>query len=131
MDSSPRMGGTGARRVLVIEDDDAIRALIREVLADDGYDVHEARTGNDALTRVGELRPDVILLDKLMPDGDGTSFAREYATRKGSHAPIVALSAAADASDWASRIGAAAYLAKPLAIEDLLSVVRTTLEKAR
>ena len=131
MDSSPRMGGTGARRVLVIEDDDAIRALIHEVLADDGYDVHEARTGNDGLQRVGEVRPDVILLDKLMPDGDGTSFAQQYLARKGSHAPIVALSAAADASDWASRIGAAAYLAKPLAIEDLLSVVRTTLEKAR
>jgi len=124
-------GANASRRILVIEDDDAIRALIREILAEGGYDVHEASTGNDGLKRVGELLPDLILLDKLMPDGDGTSFARDYAARKGTHAPIVALSAAADAADWAARIGAAAYVAKPLDIEDLLSVVRTELAKTR
>ena len=118
-------------KVLVIEDDEAIRALVHEVLTDGGYEVHEARSGNDGLACVSEVRPDLILLDKLMPDGDGTTFARGYRARKGPHAPIVALSAAADAGDWAARIGAAAYLGKPLDINDLLAVVGAELAKTR
>ena len=118
-----------SRRILLVEDDEAIRALVYEVLLDGGYDVHQARSGNEGLARVTEIRPDLILLDKLMPDGDGTAFAREYRARKGPHAPIVALSAAADAADWAGQIGAAAYVGKPLDIDDLLGVVKAGLAK--
>ena len=119
------------RRILVIEDDEAIRTLVREVLLDAGFDVSDARSGNDGLVRVGTVRPDLILLDKLMPDGDGTAFAGAYHARKGPHAPIVALSAAADASEWAAHIGASAYLAKPLDIENLVTVVKAELAKKR
>lgn len=112
----------------MVEDDEVIRALVHEVLMDGGLDVREARSGNEALACVGEIRPDLILLDKLMPDGDGTTFAREYRTRKGPHAPIVALSAAADAAEWAGQIGAVAYLGKPLDIDDLLTAVKMALE---
>ena len=115
----------------MVEDDDAIRTLIHEVLVEGGFDVHEARSGNDALARVAQVRPQAILLDKLMPDGDGTAFAQAYHARKGPHAPIVALSAAADAADWAARIGAAAYVAKPLEIDDLLAAVEGALAKTR
>ena len=119
------------RRLLVIEDDEAIRTLVREVLLDGGFDVQEARSGNDALARIAAIKPDLILLDKLMPDGDGTAFARDYHARKGPHAPIVALSAAADAGEWAAQIGASAYLGKPLDIDDLLAVVKAALAKKR
>ena len=119
------------RRLLVIEDDEAIRTLVREVLLDGGFDVQEARSGNDALARIAAIEPDLILLDKLMPDGDGTAFARDYHARKGPHAPIVALSAAADAGEWAAQIGASAYLGKPLDIDDLLAVVKAELAKKR
>jgi len=119
------------RRLLVIEDDEAIRTLVREVLLDGGFDVQEARSGNDALARIAAIKPDLILLDKLMPDGDGTAFARDYHARKGPHAPIVALSAAADAGEWAAQIGASAYLGKPLDIDDLLAVVKAELAKKR
>ena len=122
--------GVGARRVLIVEDDEAIRALVREVLQEGGYEVHDARSGNEGLLRAKELRPHLILLDKLMPDGDGTAFARAYRVTKGPHAPIVALSAAADAGDWAAQIGAAAYVGKPLDIDDLLRVVKEELAKA-
>jgi CheY-like chemotaxis protein len=119
------------KKILVIEDDEAIRALIREVLLDGGLEVHDARSGNHGLERIAELRPDAIVLDKLMPDGDGTAFAREYRARQGPHAPIVALSAAADAAQWAEQIGAAAYVAKPLDIDELLNVVKGVLAKTR
>jgi CheY-like chemotaxis protein len=91
--------------------------------------VHQARSGNEGLARATEVRPHLILLDKLMPDGDGTAFAREYRARKGPHAPIVALSAAADAAEWAAHIGAVAYVGKPLDIDDLLGVVSAELAK--
>jgi DNA-binding response OmpR family regulator len=124
------MRGRGPRKILLVEDDDAIRALIVDVLDEAGFAVHPARSGNDGLARVKDIGPDLIILDKLMPDGDGTTFAREYRARRGPHAPIIALSAAADAGDWATQIGAAAYVGKPLDIEDLLATVKGVLAKA-
>ncbi len=121
------MAASSPRKVLIVEDDEAIRALVHDLLEDAGYDVHEARSGRDGIERVRAVRPDLILLDKLMPDGDGTAFAREYHAARGPHAPIVALSAAADASDWATQIGAAAYLGKPLDIDELVRVVRAAI----
>ena len=117
----------GVRTVLIVEDDDAIRLLIREVLTDAGYDTREARTGREGLEQARADPPAAIVLDRFMPDGDGSQFAREYRAARGPHAPIIALSAAADAAQWATSIGAAAYLAKPLDIDDLLRVVEAAI----
>ncbi|MBU6424387.1 MAG: response regulator transcription factor [Chloroflexota bacterium] len=116
------MGG-GSPRVLVVDDDDAIRQLLVDLLSDAGYRVDEAHGGHDALDKARNGHPDVILLDKLMPDGDGTAFATAYAGSPGPHAPIVGLCAARDGEAWSSEIGAAAYVVKPFDIQHLLSVV--------
>ncbi|MDE3113593.1 MAG: response regulator [Chloroflexota bacterium] len=118
------MGGGDARRVLVVDDDDAIRQLLVDLLSDAGYRVEEARGGREALEKVRDGgRPDVILLDKLMPDGDGTMFAETYARLPGRHAPIVGLCASRDGEQWATRIGAVAHVVKPFDIEHLLSII--------
>ncbi len=115
--------GGGRQRVLVVDDDDAIRQLLVDLLADAGYEVEQARGGRDALGKVGHFGPDLILLDKLMPDGDGTMFATGYAKTPGRHAPIVGLCASKDGPQWSIEIGAVAHVVKPFDIDDLLSVI--------
>ncbi len=113
---------SGGKKVLVVDDDDAIRRLLHELLADAGYEVEFAHSGNAALARVAQIRPDVILLDNLMPDGDGTMFATAYAKTPAPRAPIVAC-AANNATEWGERIGAAASVQKPFDIDHLLETV--------
>ncbi len=120
----------GGKRILLVEDDAAIRQLVTELLTESGYQVTAATSGRDGLERAATARPDLILLDKLMPDGDGTTFATGYAEMVGPRAPIVALCAARDGREWADEIGAATYVVKPFDIETLLGVVREQLDRA-
>lgn len=117
----------GGKRILLVEDDAAIRQLVSDLLAGEGYDVTAAASGAEGLERAGHLQPDLILLDKLMPQGDGTHFATEYRKRSGGPAPIVALCAAREGPEWAASIGAAAFVVKPFDIDALLGVVREQL----
>lgn len=110
-------------RVLVVDDDKGIREFVRTVLADEGYDVTEATDGQQALDRVAQRRPDVILLDMRMPVMDGWEFARTYRQRPGPHAPIVIVTAALDVAKDAKEIGADGFLAKPFQLDDLLQLV--------
>lgn len=111
-------------RVLVVDDDKGIREFVRTVLADEGYDVTEATDGQEALDRVAQRRPDVILLDMRMPVMDGWEFARTYRERPGPHAPIVIVTAALDVAKDAKDIGADGFLAKPFQLDDLLQLVQ-------
>src|SRR3989442_8902658 len=99
----PRTG-----RVLVVDDDREIRALVVEVLRDAGLSVTTAADGNEALVEAARVDPDVVILDKLMPGMDGTEFAREYRAT-GRPAPIIAFCAARDAAEWAESIAAAGF----------------------
>lgn len=120
----------GEKHILVVEDDAAIRQLVTELLTESGYRVTAAANGHEGLERAAAAPPDLILLDKLMPDSDGTTFATGYAKTAGPRAPIVALCAAHDGPAWAAQIGAASYLIKPFDIETLLDVVREQLARA-
>jgi two-component system chemotaxis response regulator CheY len=111
-------------RVLVVDDDKGIREFVRTVLSDEGYDVAEATDGQQALDRVAQRRPDVILLDMRMPVMDGWEFARTYRERPGPHAPIVIVTAALDVAKDAKEIGANGFLAKPFQLDDLLQLVQ-------
>lgn len=119
----------GGKRILAVEDDPAIRTLIVELLKDAGYEVGSAMTSAEALKRVAAWEPDLILLDKALPGGDGAVFVRAYRER-GGRAPIVALCAAHDVAAWAESIGAAGYVAKPFDIETLIAAVEVQLKKA-
>lgn len=114
---------TTARRVLIVDDDDAIRQLLTELLTEAGYVVDQARGGREGLERAAASPPDIILLDKLMADGDGTMFAETYASMTGRRAPIVAMCASRDGAQWSETIRAAAHVPKPFDIEDLLGIV--------
>ncbi|MEP7004235.1 MAG: ATP-binding protein, partial [Chloroflexota bacterium] len=108
--------------VLVIDDDPDILHLVREILRGTGMTVMAATNGQEALRLLEDVRPQLILLDKLMPVMDGTTFAAEY-RRRPDPVPIVAVCAARDAADWAAGIGAVGYVTKPFDVDHLVATV--------
>jgi signal transduction histidine kinase/ActR/RegA family two-component response regulator len=116
------------RRILVVDDEPDVRSLVELVLRDSGHTVIGAKDGAEALDVTAKERPDLILLDKLMPTMDGTAFARAYREATTDPAPIVAFCAARDAENWAKSIGAVAHIGKPFDVDDLDRTVRRQLE---
>jgi CheY-like chemotaxis protein len=118
------MNDRHAKTVLLVEDDADLVALVSLVLQEDGYRVKIACNGREALAKLGHDLPDLILLDMKMPVMNGPEFARELEVRYGRQAPIVVLTAAADAHRRAAEVGADAWLGKPFDPDALLSTVR-------
>ena len=108
--------------VLVVDDDPGIRELVVQTLHFEGYEVAEASNGSEALDRIAEALPRVMLLDMRMPVLDGWGVARELKVR-GLTLPVVVMTAAQDARRWATEIGADSYLAKPFELDDLVATV--------
>lgn len=111
------------RPVLIIDDDPAIRETVSDALIFEGYHVETAANGEEALALLDRLAPCLILLDMRMPVLDGWGFA-ERAKERGLDVPIVVLTAARSARDWAEEIGATDYLAKPFDLDALLDAVK-------
>lgn len=109
-------------RILVVDDEPDIRATVSAMLEIEGYSVVQATNGAEALAALEAGTPDLVLLDMRMPVLDGWGFASEL-RRRGYAVPIVVMTAARDASHWASEIAAAAFLAKPFGFDDLISAV--------
>lgn len=109
------------KRVLVVDDDSSIRELLSTALEDDGYEVVPATNGQDALSVVERWRPDVIVLDLMMPVMDGWTFAKRL--REIAEIPIVVLSAANDLARHAKTVGAAEVVGKPFDLDQLLPKV--------
>jgi DNA-binding response OmpR family regulator len=114
-----------ARRggVLVVEDDADLSTLLEMVIADAGFPVRTAPDGAEALARVGEEMPALILLDMRMPVMNGWEFAREFRARHGHAATIVVVTAAENARARAEEVGAEGFLEKPFELDDVLAVV--------
>jgi DNA-binding response OmpR family regulator len=109
--------------VLVVEDDPDLLALVEMILRDAGYAVAVASDGAQALVRLAERMPGVILLDMRMPVMNGWEFAREYRARYGHPAPVVVVTAAEDARARAAEIGADAWMEKPFELDDVVRMV--------
>jgi two-component system chemotaxis response regulator CheY len=109
------------KRVLVVDDDASIRELLSTALEDDGYEVVPAKNGQDALSVCERWRPDVIVLDLMMPVMDGWTFAKRM--RERDDIPIVVLSAANDLERHAKALGAAEVVGKPFDLDQLLPKV--------
>jgi two-component system chemotaxis response regulator CheY len=109
--------------ILIVEDDEDLRVAIEWMLDDVGYTVMTAANGAEALQQLERERPDVILLDMRMPVMDGWGFARAYRQQAGPQAPIIVLTAAQDAAEWARQIQAADYVAKPFEVDQLLRTI--------
>jgi len=111
------------QRVLVIDDDDDLAEVVREVLRDSGYAVATVRHGAAALELVRHISPDLILLDLTMPIMDGWSFLGQYRRNGKTSARIVLLTGNPHAPEIARNLGADGYLSKPFEIDDLIGVV--------
>lgn len=107
-------------RVLVVEDNAGLRNVVGLVLQKEGYEVLTALNGAEALERVRDWRPDVILLDIIMPVMDGTEFVRAYQQESSARVPIVALTAM---PERAEEIDADFVLQKPVDIDALLGAI--------
>jgi len=112
-----------ARRVLVVDDDPDILDALSEILEVEGYHVQRARNGREALQRLEQELPDLVLLDLMMPVMDGWEFARSL--DPGARPPIIVLSADRNVSAKAKEIGALGWLAKPFELSELLAAVRS------
>ncbi|MDE3112528.1 MAG: response regulator transcription factor [Chloroflexota bacterium] len=110
-------------RILVIEDDEAIAELVHLALTDRGHIVTVAPNGLVGLDAVATGQPDLILLDMLMPKLDGWGFATVYRKRPPPHAPVVVMTAAADATRRSEEIRAQGVLPKPFGLDELFAVV--------
>jgi CheY-like chemotaxis protein len=117
--------------VLLVEDDEDTREVLRLILESDGIEVAVARDGLDALNRIGQLReqdpdsPSVIVLDYMMPRCSGPQFRqRQLADPEIADVPVILVSAVSDLSSRAALLKPYAMLQKPIDPDQLTSVVR-------
>ncbi len=116
--------------VVVVEDDPQIRRFLRTVLPADGFDVHEAETGERGLVEAATRKPDLVILDLGLPDLDGVEVVRRL--REWSTVPVIILSARAREQDKIAALDAGAddYLTKPFGAGELLARLRVALRHA-
>jgi two-component system KDP operon response regulator KdpE len=117
----------GTLRVLVVDDERAIRRFLRTSLAAHGYSVYEASDGREALSAVISDRPDLIILDLGLPDVDGIEITRQL--REWTRTPIIVLSVREEEATKVAAldVGADDYLTKPFGIAELMARMRVAL----
>ncbi|HCU0796414.1 MULTISPECIES: two-component system response regulator KdpE [Citrobacter] len=115
--------------VLIVEDEHAIRRFLRTALEADGLRVYEAETLQRGLLEAATRKPDLIILDLGLPDGDGIDFIRDL--RQWSAIPVIVLSARSEESDKIAALDAGAddYLSKPFGIGELQARLRVALRR--
>ncbi|MFD4718578.1 response regulator transcription factor [Streptomyces sp. NPDC058423] len=127
MTSTPDDGG----RILVVDDEPAVREALQRSLAFEGYAVEVAADGADALAKVESYRPDLVVLDIQMPRMDGLTAARRLRSA-GSTLPILMLTARDTVGDRVTGLDAGAddYLVKPFELDELLARIRALLRRS-
>jgi DNA-binding response OmpR family regulator len=121
----------GNRRILVVDDESLIRKTVRLTCEKEGYTVEEAETGRAALEKLEQVKPDVVLLDLMLPDISGFDVCRDI-RRAGSRVPVIILSAKTEEIDVVVglEIGADDYIIKPFRPRELLARIAAHLRKA-
>ena len=119
------------KRVLVVEDDAAIRAGIVDALKFDGYEPLEAERGDRGLELALGAQPDLLLLDLVLPGMDGLQILREVRAAK-STLPVIILTARGEEADRVEglRLGADDYVVKPFSVRELLARVGAVLRRS-
>lgn len=118
-------------RILVVDDEHAIRRFLRSALTAHGYDITEAASGEEAVQTVTTARPDLVILDLGLPDIDGVEVIRRLREWT-SHLPIIVLSVREREADKIAALDAGAddYLTKPFSVGELLARLRASLRRA-
>ena len=117
-------------KVLIVDDEESIRKFLRVTLASQKYTIIEASTGQEALLRAAEHKPEIVILDLKLPDMDGIEVTRLL--REWTQVPIVILSVRGSESDKIAALDAGAddYLTKPFGVGELLARVRAALRRS-
>ena len=116
---------------VIVEDEPQIRRFVRGALEAQQWQVHEAGTVKEGLVEAGTRRPDLVILDLGLPDGDGVAFLRDL--RTWSHVPVIVLSARSDEADKIAALDAGAddYLTKPFGVGELMARVRVAMRRVQ
>ncbi|MGI9247246.1 MAG: sigma-54-dependent transcriptional regulator [Steroidobacteraceae bacterium] len=119
-------------RILVVDDENDIRELVREILSEEGYAVEAAGNAAEARAACAADAPDLVLLDIWMPDTDGISLLREWQAQ-GLAAPVIMMSGhgTVETAVEATRLGAVDYVEKPLSLAKLLRTVQRALDEGK
>ncbi len=117
--------------VLIIEDDERIRASMRLALEDEGYTVSDVESGEEALAALEGSTPDVVLIDLMLPGIDGFETCRRV--RRTSTVPVIVVTARSDTHDVVAGLEAGAddYFTKPFVAKELAARIRALLRRAR
>jgi two-component system, OmpR family, KDP operon response regulator KdpE len=115
--------------ILVVDDEVAIRRILKVCLTSSGYAVHESASGHEALKAIDEIQPDLVLLDLGLPDMDGSKVVTKV--RESNQCPILILSIRDQESDKVTALDAGAddYLTKPFGNRELLARIRALLRR--
>ncbi len=118
------------RRILVVDDEDNLRTMLVAALKFEGYDVTAAPNGREGLRSVKESKPDLIVLDVMMPELDGFGMLRRL-RETGDRTPVVFLTAKDTSADAVEGLGLGAddYLAKPFSLEELVARVEAVMRR--
>ena len=124
------MGANMSQKVLVVDDEEHIVELARLYLTREGYQVEGVGDGTQALIRFGQVKPDLVVLDVMLPGTDGFTICREI--RKQSQVPIIMLTARDEVTDKVVglEIGADDYLTKPFHPQELVARAKALLRRA-
>lgn len=117
-------------RLLVVDDEPNIRELLSTSLRFAGFEVHTAKNGQEALRQVEKVRPDMLVLDVMMPDMDGFGVTRRLRER-GRDTPVLFLTAKDDISDRVAglTVGGDDYVTKPFSLEEVVARIRAVLRR--
>ena len=118
------------KKILIVEDDENIRELLRLYLEREGYDISEAENGAIGLSKWKAENPDMMLLDVMMPVMDGWQVIREIRD-SGSSMPVIMITAKGETMDKVSglELGADDYIVKPLEMREVVARVRAVLRR--
>jgi two-component system OmpR family response regulator len=124
---------TPAARILVVDDEVMIRELLSGSLRFAGYDVATAASGAEALRAATSERPDLVLLDVMMPECDGFEVVRRLRSAGGPEVPVIFLTARDAVTDRVAGFdtGADDYVTKPFSLDEVLARIRAVLKRTR
>lgn len=119
-----------AQRILVVDDEPTVREVLAHYLVRDGYDVRELDRGDLVAAAVAEFKPDLIVLDIMLPGATGLDFLRAAG---GERVPVILLTARVEEADrvLGLELGADDYVSKPFSPRELVARVRTVLRRAQ